>query len=74
MALLAHDFIMSVTFIRSFGQLENQNLSIILEDIGRARMVQQFQNGTEEQNGGGMEEEQRSTVVLDDKIALYDVQ
>ena len=46
------------TFIRSFRHLENQNLSIISGDIGRARSVQQFRrnraeegNGTEEWNG-----------------------
>ena len=30
------------TSIRLFRHLEHQNLSIISEDIGRARMVQQF--------------------------------
>ena len=42
--------------------LEHQNPSIISEDKGRARIVQQFWNGTEERNG------LRSTVVLDDRI------
>ena len=46
--LLANDFIMSGTSIRSFRHLEHQNPSIISEDIGRARSVQQFRrNGTE---------------------------
>ena len=48
--LLANDLIMLGTSIQSFTHLEHQNLSIISEDIGRARMVQQ-QNGTEERNG-----------------------
>ena len=49
-ALLANDLIMSDTLIRLFRHLEHQNPSIISEDIGRARMVQQFQNRTEERN------------------------
>ena len=40
---LANDPIISGTSIRLFRHLEHQNLSIISEDIGRARMVQQFQ-------------------------------
>ena len=46
---LANDPIKSGTLIWSFRHLEHQNLSIISEDIGQARMVQQFQrrNGTE---------------------------
>jgi len=48
-ALLANDLITSGTSIRSFRHLEHQNPSIISEDIGRARSVQQFRrNGTEE--------------------------
>jgi len=47
-ALHANDLIMSGTSIRSFRHLEHQNPSIISEDIGRARSVQQFRrNGTE---------------------------
>ena len=43
------------------------NLSIISEDIGRARMVQQFwRNGMEEERRNGTE--RRSTVILDDRI------
>ena len=38
---------MSGTSIRSFRHLEHQNPSINLGDIGRARSVQQFRNGTE---------------------------
>ena len=41
-ALLANDLIMSGTLIWSFRHLEHPNQSIISEDIGRARMVQQF--------------------------------
>ena len=68
MALLANDLIMSGTLIRSFGHL--QNLSIILEDIGRARTVQQFQrrNGRTERKNGGTE--RRSTVVLDERMDI----
>ena len=40
---LANDPIISGTSIRLFRHLEHQNLSIISEDIGRARMVQQLQ-------------------------------
>ena len=39
---LANDPIISGTSIRLFRHLEHQNLSIISEDIGRARVVQQF--------------------------------
>ena len=46
-ALLANDLIMSGTLIWSFENLECQNPSIISEDIGRARMVQQFRNRME---------------------------
>ena len=41
-ALLANDLIMLGTSIRSFRHLEHQNPSIISEDIGRARIEQQF--------------------------------
>ena len=57
-APLANDSIMSWRSIWSFRHLECQNPSIISEDIGRARMVQQFWNGgTEEEgkNGGRTE-------------------
>ena len=52
MAPPANNLIMSETLIRSFRHHEHQNLSIILGDIGRARSMQQFRNGTEERNGG----------------------
>ena len=58
---LANDPFMLGKSMLSFRHLECQNLSIISEDIGRARMVQQFRrrrNGTE----------WRSTVALDDRI------
>ena len=42
-ALLVNNLIMSSTLKQSFRHLEHQNLSIISEDIGRARMVQQLQ-------------------------------
>ena len=61
LAPFANDPIMWKRSIQLFRHLECQNLSIISEDIGRARMVQQFRNG-------GMEEERRSTVVLDYRI------
>ena len=44
------------TLIRSFRHLEHQNPSINLGDIGRARSVQQFWNGTEEERNGTEEE------------------
>ena len=74
-ALPENDPIMSGTSIRSSRHLEHQNPSIILEDIGRARMVQQFQrrrrrNRTEEEQNGGGTERRRSTVVLEDRIVL----
>ena len=52
---------MSGTSTRLFRHLEHQNPSIISGYIGRARSVQQFQNGMEERNGteeqkNGMEE------------------
>ena len=53
--------IISGRVTQSFRHLEHQNQSTISEDIGRARMVQQFRNG-------GTEEERRSTVVLDYRI------
>ena len=46
--LLANDLIMSGTSIRSFRHLEHQNLSIMSEDIGRARMVQQLRRNRTE--------------------------
>ena len=52
-ALPANDLIMSGTSIRSFRHLEHQNPSIISEDIGRARSVQQFCIG----GGGGSDED-----------------
>ena len=56
----ANNLIMSGTLTRSFRHLEHQNLPIISGDIGRARIVQQFRNGTEHRNGterrNGMEE------------------
>ena len=42
MAPLPKDLIMSGTSIRSFRHLEHPNLFIISEDIGGARIVQQF--------------------------------
>ena len=64
---LSNDPIMSKRLIQSFRHLEHQNLSIISDSIGRARMVQQFRrNGrTEERN----RTEELSTVVLDDRIS-----
>ena len=50
-APLANDPIMSGRSMWSYRHLECQNLFIILEDIGRARMVQQFQKGGTERNG-----------------------
>ena len=41
-ALLANGLIMSGTLIWLFRHLEHQNPSIISEDIGRAKSVQQF--------------------------------
>ena len=38
--LLSNDPSISATLMRSFKQLEHQNPSIILEDIGRAMIVQ----------------------------------
>ena len=61
---LAKDLIMLGTSIWSFRHLEHQNPSIILEDIGRARMVQQFQNGMEEQNGRTEERNRRRSTVV----------
>ena len=63
--LLANDLIMSGTSIRSFRHLEHQNPSIISEDIGGARMVQQFLRS---RIGSEEEEEDRNTVVLEDRI------
>ena len=58
-----NNLIMSGTSRRSFRHLKHQNPSIISEDIGRARMVQQFGNRTEEQ----------STVVLEDRMVHIQV-
>ena len=68
MALHANDPIMSGTLIWSFRHLEYQNLSIISDSKGRARMVKQFWKG----GGAGTEEEwnQRSTVVLEDTYTV----
>ena len=67
-ALLANDLIMSGTSIRSFRHLEHQNPSIISEDIGRAKSVQQFRR--RRKRGGGTEE-RRNTVVLEDRIGKF---
>ena len=56
-ALLANDLIMSGTSIRLFRHLEHQIPFIFSEDIGRARMVQQFRR---RRIGGGSEEEEYS--------------
>ena len=42
MALLTTDTIISGRLIQLLGHLELQNLSIVLDSIGRARMVQQL--------------------------------
>ena len=55
---LSNDPIMSKRLIQSFRHLEHQNLSIISDSIGRARMVQQILNGRDQK--GGMEEEMYS--------------
>ena len=59
LAPLANDPIIQKRSIRSFRHLECQNPSIISEDIGRARMVQQFQRrnrgGTAERRNGGVQ-------------------
>ena len=52
---LANVPIMLGTLIWAFTHLEHQNPSIISEDIGRARMVQQFRR----RRRNGMEEERR---------------
>ena len=71
MAPPANNFIMLGTLIQSFRHLEHQNPSINLGDIGRARSVQQFRNGTEEQNGT---EEERNTVdTMSVLFTLYSV-
>ena len=56
--LFANNSIMSGRPIWSLRHLEHQNLFIILDSIGRARMVH---NSVMDQNRS---EEQRSTVVL----------
>ena len=67
-ALLANDLIMSDTSIRSFRRLEHQNPSIISEDIGRARSMQQFRRiGRSEEE----DRRRRNTVVLEDRIAVF---
>ena len=53
MAALTNNPMMLGMILWSFRHLERQNLSIISDDIGRARMVQHFQNGME--RNGGME-------------------
>ena len=57
MAAPTNNLIMSGTSTRSFRHLEHQNPFIISGDIGRARSVQQFWNGTEEERN--RPEEQR---------------
>ena len=64
MAPPANNLIMLGTLTQSFRHLEHQYPSIISGDIGRARSVQQFRNGTEQKNG----RTERSRVVLDDRI------
>ena len=45
MALLTTDTIISGRLIQLLGHLELENLSIVLDSIGRARMVQQLRIG-----------------------------
>ena len=59
-APLANDPIMLGRSIRSFRHLQCQNPSIISDSIGRARMVQQFQNGSAEESEEEEEEEEYS--------------
>ena len=54
-APLANNPIMSGSLIRLFRHLEHQNPSIISEDIGKARSMQQFLRS------GGMERRNRGT-------------
>ena len=68
MAPLTDDHIVSGRSIQLFRHLKHQNMSIISEDIGRARMVQKFQRNGMEQRRNGTEQ---STVVLDDRIEIY---
>ena len=58
LALLINDPIMSGRSIWSFGHLECQNPSIISDSIARARMVQQFQNGSAEEESEEESEEE----------------
>ena len=71
MAPPENNLIMSGISIRSFRHLEHQNPSIISEDIGRARSMQQFRIG----GGGGVRgsEEQRNSVVLEDRMKVMRV-
>ena len=55
---LANDPIMSGRSIRSLRHLQCQNLSIISNSIGRARMVEQFQRSWIVGGGVGSEEEE----------------
>ena len=59
---LANDTIMSGTLIWSFRHLEHQNPSIISNDIGRAKSMQQFQR---RRNRGT---EEHSCLVLEDRM------
>ena len=52
-----NNLIMSGTLMRSFRHLQCQNPSIISDSLGRARMVQQFWNGSAEESEEELEEE-----------------
>jgi len=52
MVPLVNDPIMSGGSIWLIRHLEHRNPSIMSDSIGRASMVQQFRNGTEERHGG----------------------
>ena len=68
MAPPQNDPMMSGTSIQLFRLLEHQNLSIISEDIGRARMVQQFRRSQRIGAVGGGVGSDLSTVFLEDRI------
>ena len=65
-ALPENNLIMLGTSIRSFRHLEHQNPSIISEDIGRARSVQQLRRRRRRRRIRS--EDRRKTVVLEDRI------
>ena len=77
MAAFTNDPNMSGRLVKLFRDLENQNLSIILDSIDTVKILQQFWRSQRRRNRGGVgtkdELDQRSTVVLGVVICIDNI-